>query len=140
MYHPYKLESMEGASPVGVCATCRKRINYILGFGIVLALIGASLLVAFGLLYVRPYVYMRHLVGATCSTQDVVSTGDIVSCTCASDGSGSCMSHYPCLRITVNYTTEDEPIFINATLYDSFETYTIQRGAQQVGENLRIIY
>jgi len=138
MYQPYKLDAMEGAPPSRLYGACRKRINYILGIGIVLALIGASLLVAFGLLYVRPYVYMRHLVAAVCSTQEGRMTGDVVSCTCASDGSGSCMSQYPCFRVSVNYTTEEGLAVVNATLYDSYETYTIQSSAQQVCELLSL--
>lgn len=124
---------MDGSRKVSpVYGICRRRTNYILGTGIVLALIGASLLVAFGLLYVRPYIYIRHMTAAECTTNAAAGTGDLVPCTCASDGTGSCTSQYPCLHIAVNYTTEhDDTVIVNATLYDSYETFTIQSTTQK---------
>jgi len=120
---------MESASPV--YGFCGRRSNYILGAGILLALIGASLLVAFGLLYVQPYIDIRHLVESDCMTEQAAIIGE-TSCTCASDGSGSCTSRYPCIHIVVNYTVEFDDVVHNTTLYDSYETYVLQRAAQQV--------
>ena len=96
------------------------------------ALIGASLLVAFGLLYVQPYIDIRHLVESECMTEEPTVVVGEATCTCASDGSASCMSRYPCIHIFVNYTLESDDVVHNATLYDSYETYILQRTAQQV--------
>ena len=132
MYQSYRSDDMESASPV--YGFCGRRSNYILGAGILLALIGASLLVAFGLLYVQPYIDIRHLVESECTTEEEQAAWHhtTVSCTCASDGSGSCTSRYPCIHIVVNYTVEFGDVVFNATLYDSYETYNLQRAAQQV--------
>ena len=130
MYRSYRGDDMESASPV--YGFCGRRSNYLLGAGILLALIGASLLVAFGLLYVQPYIDIRHLVESKCATELTAVAVDHVSCTCASDASGSCTSQYPCIHIIVNYTTESDDIVRNATLYDSYETYILQSPAQQV--------
>ena len=130
MYRSYRSDEMESASPV--YGFCGRRSNYILGAGILLALIGASLLVAFGLLYVQPYIDIRHLVESECTTEHITFLRDAVSCTCASDASGSCTSNYPCIHIIINYTLESGDVVFNATLYDSYETYILQRAAQQV--------
>jgi len=129
-YRSYRGDDMESASPV--YGFCGRRSNYLLGAGILLALIGASLLVAFGLLYVQPYIDIRHLVESKCTTELRAFAEDYVSCTCASDASGSCTSQYPCIHIIVNYTAETEDVVLNATLYDSYETYILQSPAQQV--------
>lgn len=115
------------------------RLNYILGVGIVLSLIGASLLVAFGLLYLRPHLDVRHLVEGQCAKSDIGYTRDIVTCTCASDGGSSCQSQYPCLRITVNVSSKGSAKFVadNATLYDSYETFVLQSSAFQVSMMIR---
>ena len=130
MYRSYRSEEMESASPV--YGFCGRRSNYLLGAGILLALIGASLLVAFGLLYVQPYIDIRHLVESRCTTEMSTVAEDQVPCTCASDASGSCTSQYPCVHIIVNYTVESEDVVLNATLYDSYETYILQSPARQV--------
>jgi len=130
MYRSYRSDDMESASPV--YGFCGRRSNYILGAGILLALIGASLLVAFGLLYVQPYIDIRHLVESKCVTEEPAVVVGETTCTCASDGSGSCTSRYPCIHIIVNYTVEVDDVVHNATLYDSYETYILQRAAQQV--------
>lgn len=107
------------------------RINYCLGFGIILALIGASLLVAFGLLYVKPYVYIRHMEQSICAMSHSEYANEYVKCTCTTDGSSSCLSHYPCIKVLVNFSVENGESVINATLYDSYETYTLQKNALQ---------
>ena len=129
---------MESASPV--YGFCGRRSNYLLGAGILLALIGASLLVAFGLLYVQPYIDIRHLVESECTTEKSKLSEETVSCTCASDASGSCTSRYHCIHIIVNYTLESGDVIFNATLYDSYETYRIQSPAQQVSCLLFSLY
>lgn len=108
------------------------RTSYCLGFGIVLALIGASLLVAFGLLYVKPYVYIRHMEQSSCMASYSEQTNEMVKCTCTTDGSSSCQSQYPCVKVLVNFSTVEEEFVTNATLYDSYETYSLQKNALQV--------
>ena len=138
------------------------RINLLLSLGILLGLIGASLLVAFAILYVKPYMMVRTMILTTCTTSDSFSPEGVVTCTCANDGS-SCRSGYPCLRLLVNFTREhsrDEAelesqevssstsseetevrssfashsqyLVTNASLYNNFETFILQRHAMQV--------
>src|SRR6218665_906278 len=109
------------------------RLNYILGIGIVLALVSASLLVAFGFLYVKPYINVRTYKETVCTTvsQDH-SMRQPVTCQCAADGSSTCVSQYPCIKVWVNYTRVDSVFVENATLYDSYETFHIQQSALQV--------
>lgn len=106
------------------------KVNFVLGFGIVLALVGASLLVAFGFLYVQPYLNVWTYEETVCT---VVSQGiafqELVVCQCAADGSSTCVSRYPCIRVSVNYTRVDGMLVENATLYDSYETFHIQDSA-----------
>lgn len=108
------------------------RLNYILGIGIVLALVSASLLVAFGFLYVKPYINVRTYKETVCTTvsQDH-SMRQLVTCQCAADGSSTCVSQYPCIKVWVNYTRVDSVFVENATLYDSYETFHIQQSALQ---------
>lgn len=108
------------------------RTSYCLGFGIVIALIGATLLVALGLLYVKPYVYVRHLEQSSCTVSYIDLTYETVKCTCTTDGSSSCQSQYPCIKVLVNFSMETGDSVINATLYDSYETYVLQKNALQV--------
>jgi len=138
MYRSYRGDDMESASPV--YGFCGRRSNYLLGAGILLALIGASLLVAFGLLYVQPYIDIRHLVESECTTERRALAENSVSCTCASDASGSCTSQYPCIHIIVNYTMESDDVVLNATLYDSYETYILQSPAQQVVAHFHFLH
>lgn len=107
------------------------KLNYLLGIGIVLALVGASLLVAFGFLYIKPYINVRNFKEATCTTIQSFPTGQEVPCQCAADGSSSCVSFYPCLKIWVNFTKTEHSDTRNVTLYDSYETYFLQRETLQ---------
>lgn len=109
------------------------RLNYILGIGIILALVGASLLVAFGFLYVKPYINVRTYEEAVCSVVSQDSTfRTLVNCQCAADGSSACVSQYPCIKVFVNYTRVDGVQVENAALYDSYETFHIQDSALRV--------
>ena len=116
------------------------RINWLLGLGIILGLIGASLMVAFGVLYVKPYTQVNSMKKTQCVTWNVTVTSDLVACTCASsDGRASCLSHYPCVKVWVNFTTEDGVLVTNATLYDSHNTFFLQRPAQQVINLIKVM-
>lgn len=106
------------------------RLNYVLGVGIILALVGASLLVAFGFLYVKPYINVRTYEEAECRVVSQDSTfRTLVTCQCAADGSSTCVSQYPCVKVFVNYTRVDGVQVENAALYDSYETFHIQDSA-----------
>lgn len=109
------------------------KLNWVLGAGIILALVGASLLVSFGLLYLRPHLDVRHLVEGRCAVESVAYTNEMVQCTCASDGGSSCVSQYPCLRVVVNISRAGGGSVVaeNATLYDSYETFVLQASALQ---------
>lgn len=131
-------EAPSGRHPVHSCSlwniSVNMRINWTLGLGIVLGLIGASFLVAFGVLYVKPYMQVNTMISTTCTTWNVTVTDELVICTCASsDGGASCLSQYPCVKVWVNYTTIKGDLISNATLYDSHETFLLQRPVQQVG-------
>ena len=112
----------------------KMRFNLVLALGILLGLIGASLLVAFGLWYVKPYMRVRDMVGTQCTTHVTFSTNQLVKCTCAQDGSSSCLSQYPCLKVWVNLTTESGQVLDNITVYDSYETFQFQQAAMQVSD------
>ncbi|KAK2183719.1 hypothetical protein NP493_298g00043 [Ridgeia piscesae] len=100
------------------------RHKVILGLGIVLGVIGASLMVLLGVLYVGPYVRTKSMRRTTCTATSATHYDDtIVRCSCASDG---CRSSYPCLKVLVNFTTTDGEQVSNATLYNSLDTYELQ--------------
>jgi len=112
------------------------KFNYMLGIGIVLSLVGASLLLAFGFLYLRPYIDVQNFKATRCTTVHM-SPGlnpwyTFVPCQCAADGSSVCESRYPCIWVRVNFTDIDsDEVIRNVTLYDSYETYFLQHDAAQ---------
>lgn len=113
------------------------RMNLLLGFGIILGLIGATLLVALGILYVKPYSKVRNMKLTMCTVSATVLTDELVTCACASDSSQSCLSRYPCLKLWVNYTTgsgggSGGEAVINATLYNSYDTFVLQHTVHKV--------
>jgi hypothetical protein len=108
------------------------KLNYVLGVGIVLSLVGVSLLLAFGFLYLKPYLDVADYRAARCTTVSMAGDGLYVSCECATDGSSACESRYPCIKARVNVTAEDEErVTANVTLYDSYETYYLQHSVLQ---------
>jgi hypothetical protein len=112
----------------------KARLRLVLALGILLGLIGASLLVAFGLWYVKPYVRVRDMEAATCTTEAALPEAEPVMCTCAADRSSACLSKYPCLKVSVTLTSYDgQSTATNVTLYDSIETLNFQQEALQVG-------
>jgi hypothetical protein len=110
----------------------------LLGTGIGLGLVGGSLLVAFGLMYVKLYMLVRTMEPASCSTLDADVTRDSVTCHCGWDGRDSCVSRYPCVTIHVNVTAGDI-ILGNVTLYDSYETFALHSPKLQVSKICSIL-
>lgn len=106
------------------------KFNYFLGLGIFLSLTGASLLVALGILYVKPYMYIRHFKESQCNVTSSNKTDLLVPCQCSSDGSMPCTSSYPCSKVLVSLNTP-EGWLRNVTLYDTFETYSLQHNTLQ---------
>ena len=102
-----------------------------LGSGIVLGLLGASLLVAFGVLYVKPYVKVKNMIETKCVMTNTSVQSELVSCRCDDDGE-KCISNYPCLTVSVNYTRANGDVVVDARLYDTQETFALQDSAQQV--------
>ena len=103
-----------------------------LGCGIVLGLIGASLLVAFGILYVKPFMHVKDMVETQCVT-DNHTLSDPVLCQCEDDRASSCESKFPCLIIYVNFTIVDGGrVASNVSLYDDHDTYLLQDKTTQV--------
>lgn len=109
------------------------KFNYILGIGILLSLVGISLLLSFGFLYVRPYIDIRNFKETLCRTVSItMDPTSVVNCQCAADGSTSCESQYPCVWARVNFSDiSTGETLVNATLYDSYETYILQHANAQ---------
>lgn len=103
----------------------------LLGTGITLGLIGGSLLVAFGLMYVKLYMLVRYMEPVTCTTVDGELSRDFVSCQCGWDGRDNCVSRYPCITIRVNVTGRGV-MLENITLFDSYETFALHGSKLQV--------
>ena len=108
------------------------RLNLLLGLGIILGLIGATLLVALGVLYVKPYIKVRDMKLTTCTVASTMLAEELVTCACTSDGSQSCLSHYPCLKLWVDYSTIAGEDKVNVTLYDSYDTFILQHNVLKV--------
>ena len=102
-----------------------------LGLGIVLGVLGAALLVAFGFLYIKPYTKVKDMAQTLCVATNVTLAPQLRKCPCGSD----CEATYPCLQVRVNYTRKsgsaDDDVISDAILYDSYETYSIQRSADE---------
>ena len=102
--------------------------NIILCVGICLGVLGACLLVGFGLRYLKPYIEVKTMKKGLCSViyQDV-SLDTVVPCRCGRDSTSQCQSKYYCSKIMVNFTSNgDVVIMSNVTLYDSYETFLLQ--------------
>lgn len=113
----------------------------VLSLGIFIGVLGASLLVGLGVLYLKPYLMVRTMEEADCAviSQDVNVVP--VTCICAAEGSSSCHSRYPCLRLKVSlYDQAAETFLENITLYDSYDTFQLQQNAMQVMMTFLICY
>ncbi len=101
-----------------------KTSTIVLGVGIFLGVVGASLLLGFGIGFVKPYMDVKHLRPGRCEVAFVNYMDKIVTCECGRDA-GSCRSKYPCVRVLVNLTvpTSDLPNSIVSQLSPS-HTYS----------------
>ncbi|ESN96239.1 hypothetical protein HELRODRAFT_189164 [Helobdella robusta] len=99
------------------------KVNYLLGVGIVLSLIGASLLAALVIMYVIPYIPTRHYMEGVCNLTHCDMSDTIVTCKCQTSG---CISSYPCTNVLVNLLTYGDKTK-NLTLYNTFYTYEAQK-------------
>ena len=70
--------------------------------GIVLLGVGVTLLIVFGLLFVRPALNDTQLKSARCKVIYSIMTGADMSCDCGR----YCSSKYPCLKIQVSYDAD----------------------------------
>ena len=82
-----------------------KTSTVILGLGIFLGVVGASLLLGFGIGYVKPYMDVKSMKSGHCVVAGAESEKPLVTCACGRDA-GSCHSQYPCLKIVVNLTID----------------------------------
>ena len=111
-----------------------------LGVGIVLGVLGASLLVAFGFLYIKPYTKVKHMRETQCIAVNLTVHSELLNCPCSDD----CVAKYPCLQVRVNYTQKvtsqerkeadvevDDVIVRDVILFDSYETYSRQRATDE---------
>ena len=85
--------------PFGRRRSCTYRL---VRLGIMLFLLGVTLLIVFGVLIVRPALNDTQLTSARCKVISSVMTGDDKSCDCGR----YCSSHYPCLEIKVSYDAD----------------------------------
>ena len=110
--------------------------NIILCVGICLGVLGACLLVGFGVRYLKPYLQVRTMEKGLCTVSDVQLPGPehIVPCRCGRDSTSQCRSQYYCAKVLVNFTMKDNVIMNNVTLYDSYETFLLQDPTRQVGK------
>lgn len=104
--------------------------NIILCVGICLGVLGACLLVGFGVRYLKPYLEVRTMEKGQCTVTS--TTGIIeqqfrkVTCKCGRDSTSPCRSQYYCVKVMVNFTSKDVVLMHNVTLYDSPETFLVQ--------------
>ena len=108
------------------------KFNYLLGLGILLSLIGATLLLALGILYIRPFIDTRNYAKGDCLVTSKNTTSKRIVCQCSADGNQPCTSTYPCARVRVQLTTSRSSVHPNIILYDSYETYTLQKVSYHV--------
>lgn len=85
--------------PFGGRRSCTYRL---IRLGIALLILGVTLLVVFGVLFVRPAVNDTQLKSARCKVISSVKTGVDMSCDCGR----YCSSKYPCLTIQVSYDAD----------------------------------
>lgn len=81
----------------------RRSCTYrLIRLGIMLFLLGVTLLIVFGVLLVRPALNDTKLKGARCQVISSYMTGEKKSCDCGR----YCSSKYPCLEIQVSYDAD----------------------------------
>ena len=106
----------------------------IFGLGIFVGLLGACLLVGFGVRYLKPYLQVRTMEEGTCVViQDLMNqpSQKLVTCQCSRDSKSPCRSQYPCVQLRVNVTaTEGDSFLHDVALYDSYETYQLMQKNQ----------
>lgn len=85
--------------PFGGRRSCTYRL---IRLGIMLFILGVTLLVVLGVLLVRPALNDTQLKSARCKVISSVMTGDYMSCDCGR----YCSSKYPCLVIRVSYDAD----------------------------------
>ena len=100
--------------------------NIILCVGICLGVLGACLLVGFGVRYLKPYLQVRTMEKGQCSVTYEAGLDTLVACRCGRDSTSQCRSQYYCVKVMVNFTSRDTVIMHNVTLYDSHETFLLQ--------------
>lgn len=91
-----------------------KTSTFVVGLGIFLGVVGASLLLGFGLAYVKPYMDVKNMRSGQCAVTLAANEEPFVTCACGRDA-GSCHSKYPCLKILVNMTVQMEDITLGAS-------------------------
>jgi len=100
--------------------------NIILCVGICLGVLGACLLVGFGLRYLKPYLQVRTMEKGQCFVIDWDLLANSVPCRCGRDSTSQCTSKYPCSKVMVNFTSKGILLMNNVTVYDSYETYLLR--------------
>ena len=98
-----------------------KTSSVILGLGIFLGVVGASLLLGFGIGYVKPYMDVKSMKSGHCVVALAENEEPLVTCACGRDA-GSCHSQYPCLKILVNLTVDIELLPNGANLQTGSDT------------------
>ena len=110
----------------------RQKSCFLLSLSIILCLAGCSLLLAFGVMFLKPYMTVRHLTRTMCYLKSHTEEHSFVPCSCISVGR-DCVSYLPCVHIYVNVTLEHRMMATNVTLYDNIETYQKMQSSSKVG-------
>ena len=110
----------------------RQKSCLLLSLAVTLCLAGTSLLLAFGFMFLKPYMIVQHLTRSICSLTTIRDQSPYIPCTCMS-ADEDCVSYFPCLHLYVDVTMESGQIIQNVTFYDQLDTYLQMHSTNKVG-------
>ena len=110
----------------------RQNSCLLLSLAIMLCLLGSSLLLAFGFMFLKPYMVVQHLTRSMCSLRPIREQSSYRPCTCVS-ADEDCVSYFPCLHLSVDITLKSGQVIQNVTFYDQLETYLQMHSTSKVG-------
>ena len=116
----------------------RQKSCFLLSLSITLCLAGCSLLLAFGVMFLKPYLTVRHLTRTMCYLTSHTEEHSFVPCSCISVGR-DCVSYLPCVHIYVSVKLKNGKMASNVTLYDNIETYQHMQSTSRVSFAFKLI-